>query len=155
MIVQQALESFYYVAYLGETVISLLRRRERTVLELKTGEERPRTRLEHQAERLRDIDDDFTFRRLGGGFLVHLNVGAARVANPARHVEETQARHGELAKVLEVTINNQVRETILTAEETGFAVVGESRLRLFDRRVEGERRGGFRVVLLETLFGAP
>ena len=128
-----------------------LRDGEGTVLELEASEERPRARLEHEAERLRDVDDDFALSRLGR-LGVFVNVRAARVANPARHVEEAQARDGELTEVLEVTINNQVRETILTAEETGFAVVVEASLRLFDGRLERERRRRVGVVLLEALF---
>ena len=114
----------------------------RTVLKLKTREERPRARLEHETERLRDINDDLTFSRLARR-LVLLDVRSARIANPSRHVKETQARNGELTEVLEVTVDNQVRETVLTAEETGFPSSNEIRGRLNKESifvVSGRRR---------------
>lgn len=43
-------------------------------------------------------------------------------------------------------------EIIFIVEEIGFVVVGESRFRFFDRRVEGERRGGFWVVFFEMFL---
>mmetsp|Transcript_18641 Transcript_18641/g.60785 ORF Transcript_18641/g.60785 Transcript_18641/m.60785 type:complete len:234 (+) Transcript_18641:73-774(+) len=128
-----------------------LRARELAVLELAVGGDGPATRGPHERERARHIDDDLRLRRLLHGSLL-VEVRAASPADPARHVKEANARDGELAEVLEVAVNDEVGEAVLAAEEARLAVEVEALVRPVDGRLERERRGGVRLVLLQPLL---
>ena len=127
-----------------------LRRRQITSLQFICRQQRPASRLPHAIQSHRDVDDDFTFGRLLR-FFVLLDVRSAGVADPAGGVQKADTRNGKLTQVFQVTVDDQVRQTVSAAEQTSFAVVLEARVGFVDGRLQSQRRSGFRVVFLHAL----
>ena len=128
-----------------------LRRRQLTLLQFKTSQQRPRARLPHAIQSHRNVDDDFTVGRLRRQLVLH-DVRSTGVTDPAGGVQKADTRDGKLTQVFQVAVDDQVRQTVRTAEQTSFAVVLEALVSLVDGRLQRQRRSGFRVVLLHALF---
>mmetsp|Transcript_17847 Transcript_17847/g.46455 ORF Transcript_17847/g.46455 Transcript_17847/m.46455 type:complete len:275 (+) Transcript_17847:76-900(+) len=128
---------------------------EGAVDELRGDADGPAGALEHDAERERHVDDDLGVDWLGA-LLRHLQVAAARVADPARDVQEAEGGDEHLAGVAvlerQAGVGDQVRQPVGAAQHALVRVVRKALVGAVDGGLQGQGRGGARLELLQPLL---